>query len=58
MSGRCKSCNVELYEEELKTKWPNSDEYLDLCFACAEIALDPDSVNDYYDTPVNDHYEE
>ena len=56
MSGRCKSCDCILFEDEMKTKWPESDEYVDLCNRCLEIALDPDSVDDYYDT--DDYYEE
>lgn len=56
MSGRCKSCNVTLFEEELTTKYPNSDEYTELCFSCLEIALNPDNVDDEYHT--KNYYEE
>jgi hypothetical protein len=51
MSSRCKACNVVLFEEELKTKWPGTQEFTDLCTHCMTIALDPDSVNDSYGEP-------
>lgn len=57
MSGHCKSCDVILYDDEMATKWPGTDEYVDLCHSCLEIALDPDSVDDYYEHR-NDSYEE
>lgn len=34
MSGRCRSCNVILNEDEMTTKWPGTTEYTDLCFTC------------------------
>ena len=50
MCGRCKSCNVELYDDELTTKYPGSSEYVDLCFRCLDIAMNPDNVDDNYHT--------
>ena len=48
MSGRCKSCNVVLFDEELTTKDQVTGQYLELCFKCQDIAENPDSVNDDY----------
>lgn len=48
MSGRCKSCNVILFEEELTTKDTLTGDYLELCFACQEIAENPEGVIDEY----------
>lgn len=58
MCGRCKSCNTVLFDEELTKKWPGTQEYVDLCTHCMQIALNPDAVPDYYEHKVNDHYEE
>ncbi len=57
MSGRCKSCNTVLYDEELTSKYPGTNEYTELCFSCLDIALDPDSVQDDY-PQGSMHYEE
>ena len=48
MSGRCKSCNVILFEEELTTKDTLTGDYLELCFVCQEIAENPEGVIDEY----------
>lgn len=48
MSGRCKACDVILFEEELTTKDPITGEYLELCFRCQDIAENPDECIDYY----------
>lgn len=57
MSGRCKSCDVVLFEEELTTKDPLTGQYLELCFRCQEVAENPENSPDYY--PVGSmHYEE
>ena len=48
MSGRCESCNVVLFEEELTTKDQVTGQYLELCFRCQDIAENPDSVVDEY----------
>ena len=58
MSGRCKACDVILFEDELAQKWPGSNEFVDLCNRCLEIALDPDSVQDFYEVNNDEHYEE
>lgn len=50
MSGRCKACDVILFEQELTTKYPGSNQYTELCFQCLEIAENPDSVDDSYHT--------
>jgi len=57
MSGRCKACNVVLFEEELTTKDPVTGEYLELCFKCQDIAENPDDCIDYYPEGQN-HYVE
>ncbi len=56
MSGHCKSCDTILFDEELTAKYPGTNEYVELCFRCLDIALNPDNVNDFYQT--TDHYEE
>lgn len=56
MCGRCKSCDIILFEDELKAKYPGTNEYIELCFRCLEIAMNPDSVDDEYHT--KDYYEE
>ena len=48
MSGRCKACNVVLFDEELTTKDPTTGEYLELCFKCQEISDNPEAVDDFY----------
>lgn len=48
MSGRCKACNVVLFDEELTTKDPATGEYLELCFKCQEISDNPEAVDDFY----------
>ena len=50
MSGRCKSCNVVLFDEELTTKDQVTGQYLELCFKCQDIAENPESVLDEYPT--------
>ncbi len=50
MSGRCKSCNVVLFDEELTTKDPVTGQYLELCFKCQDIAENPENVLDEYPT--------
>lgn len=57
MCGRCKSCNVPLFEEELTSKYPGTNEYTELCFKCLDIALNPESVLDEYPTG-SQYYEE
>ncbi len=42
MSGRCKSCNEVLDEFEMKTKWPGSNEFCDLCTDCLSLSSDGD----------------
>ena len=34
MSGRCKSCNAILTEDEMCAKWSGSDDYVELCSYC------------------------
>lgn len=34
MSGRCRSCNCILSEDEMTYKWPGTETYSDLCFEC------------------------
>lgn len=34
MSGRCKSCNCILEDQEMASKWPGTDEFTELCFVC------------------------
>lgn len=34
MSGRCRSCNCILTDDEMTTKWPGTTEYTELCFTC------------------------
>ena len=58
MSGRCKSCNVVLFEEELTTKYPGTNEYTELCFKCLDIALNPDTVVDEYPQGSNIYTED
>jgi len=50
MSGRCKSCNTVLFDEELTAKYPGTNEYIELCFYCLDIANNPDNVDDTYHT--------
>lgn len=40
MSGRCKSCNTILTDDEMVAKYPNSEEYCDLCFSCQMKSTD------------------
>ena len=40
MSGRCKSCNCVLSEDEMVHKWPGTPEYSDLCFTCMSLMED------------------
>ncbi len=56
MSGRCKACNVILNEQELTTKDPVTEQYMDLCISCKFISDHPDDVKDYYET--TNYYEE
>lgn len=56
MSGRCKSCNTELYDDELTSKYLGTNEYIDLCFRCLDIAMNPEAVDDTYHT--TDYYNE
>jgi len=39
MSGRCRSCNSILDEQEIKTKWPGTNDYTNLCFNCLPDSL-------------------
>lgn len=48
MTGRCKACNVVLFEEELTTKDVLTGEYLELCFKCQDISDNPDECVDDY----------
>ena len=57
MSGRCKACNVILFEEELTAKDPATGQYLELCSKCQDIAENPDNCADFYPTGSM-HYEE
>ena len=41
MSGRCKSCNTILTEDEMCAKWPGTDDYCELCSYC-QAKSDPD----------------
>ena len=41
MSGRCKSCNTILTEDEMCAKWPGSGDYCELCSLCIKKS-DPD----------------
>lgn len=34
MSGRCKACNAVMTEDEMKTKYMDSNEYVELCTFC------------------------
>lgn len=36
MSGRCKACDVELTDQEMCTKNPENNQYLELCYNCLE----------------------
>lgn len=54
MSGRCKSCNTILTEDEMCAKWPGSDDYCDLCSSCI-CKSDPDAE---WDSDPFDDYEE
>ena len=57
MSGRCKACDVVLFEEELTAKDPATGQYLELCSRCQDIAENPDNCADFYPTGSM-HYEE
>jgi hypothetical protein len=37
MSGRCRSCNTVLTDEELCYKTPLDGQYTDLCFRCLSL---------------------
>jgi hypothetical protein len=56
--SRCRACDCVLSEQELCIKWPDSNEYADMCMDCLDIALDPDSVDDYYENRGDECYEE
>lgn len=36
MSGRCKSCNDILTEDEMRSKYPGTSEYIDMCYSCQD----------------------
>jgi len=40
MAGRCQSCNTILDEQEIKTKWPGTNQYTNLCYNCLTPALE------------------
>ena len=43
MAGRCKACNSVLTEQELKTKYPDTNTYTELCDKCSDLS------DEYYD---------
>ena len=48
-------------EDDMKTMWPDSKEYTDLCGFCMSIALDPDDVDfedDFLSYDETQHIEE
>ena len=47
MSGRCRSCDSVLTDDEMVAKWPGTISYIDMCFVClskSEIE-EPDQMN-------------
>lgn len=48
MSGRCKSCDCVLSDDEMTAKYPETNQYIDMCFSClslSENSQDFDDVN-------------
>jgi hypothetical protein len=56
MSGRCKACNVILTEDELTSKYPGSNEFIELCFKCLDMGTEgEEEFDDLFD---EENYEE
>ena len=53
VSGRCKACNCIMSEQDMKNKWPNTNEYTDLCYLCLDIAHNPDDLWDDDDLDID-----
>jgi hypothetical protein len=54
MSGRCKSCDEIMSEQEMRTHNPENGAYLELCFNClTETKL---AEEGYYDNHFNNHF--
>lgn len=60
MCGRCNACNCVLNEEELSTRWPGTNTFIDLCFSCIAKSDDdwePDVPNQQLELFDGDDYE-
>lgn len=58
MSGRCKSCNYVLTDDEMVNKWPGTTEYTDMCFSCLSLCNDESEYSDLDFDPDNIHIED
>ena len=61
MSGRCKACDAELTDQEMCTKNPENEQYLELCYNCLqETRLAEEGYYDgnYAHNGLNEHYKE
>lgn len=54
MSGRCKSCNAILTDQEMRQKNPESELYLELCYNCLEETKLAEAG--YYDNAFNNPF--
>lgn len=54
MSGRCKACDKIMSDEEMKTMWPGTTDYVELCGYC--LASDNEEDNDWLDLDTETHH--
>ena len=54
MSGRCRSCNTVLTDQEMCFQCPDTDEYTEMCFRCLSLS---EADEDLFD-PIFDEWEE
>ena len=54
MSGRCKACNALLTEQELCTQYPDSREYIELCFKCLDASEEGEETFEEYEEELYD----
>lgn len=55
MSGRCRSCNTTMTDEELCYKNPIDEQYTDLCFRCLSLS---EEGEDTFDGLFDEHQDE
>ena len=50
MSGRCRSCNTVLTDEEMTAIDPLSEEYYDMCFRCTGLGEEGEDEFDVFES--------